>query len=521
MNKSICRFQRRSYLAPQYLPSFGLALLIAITLIGGTMSFSSCQTNPFSNSKEEHQKAQRDSITRVLTAQWLGQNLANDSLLKPFSRTNTDYLYKNTKEIYTLTDSTLLWQDLLEQKPYKETIKSLITTLQQADIQGLQPANYHPQTLDSLLAQAYPTDSAYYDSTRLPKMLQLDLNLTAAALSYTTDLLRGRTKPGANWDMQYRNIPLAEKLLEAVKQQQIPQLIAQVCPQYPAYKQLSQYLADSAQQLPPDQADKIRLNMERFRWLPHPDSLGSRYVWVNIPEFQMYVVQNKDTASTITVVVGEPKNATPAVANKKMHNVIFSPVWNVPIDIAYEEMEYILKNPAVLIVADVDVWVSGKKVDPRDVDWANVNKHSVKMRQRPKATNSMGRVKFPFDNNYGVYIHDTPNQHDFGLKTRATSHGCVRVKEPETLAAEMLKGSKWTKEGMRKAMYSGKQQYANLPQGVSVNFVYFTAWPKANGQIQYAKDVYGYDKRQLKALVGPTPAAEKPLKNTTHKTKSK
>lgn len=132
------------------------------------------------------------------------------------------------------------------------------------------------------------------------------------------------------------------------------------------------------------------------------------------------------------------------------------------------------------------------------------------MRQRPKATNSMGRIKFPFDNNYGVYIHDTPNQHDFGLTTRATSHGCVRVKEPQILAAEMLKGSKWTKEGMRKAMYSGKQQYANLPEKVSVNFVYFTAWPDSNGQIQYAKDVYGFDKRQLKNLVATTTAAIAP-----------
>lgn len=61
------------------------------------------------------------------------------------------------------------------------------------------------------------------------------------------------------------------------------------------------------------------------------------------PEFIMQVVDKQDTVNSIVVVVGEPKNATPVVANKKMHNVIFSPVWNIPVDIAYEEMEYILE----------------------------------------------------------------------------------------------------------------------------------------------------------------------------------
>lgn len=102
--------------------------------------------------------------------------------------------------------------------------------------------------------------------------------------------------------------------------------------------------------------------MERLRWLP--ESLGERHVWVNIPEFLIRVVDKGDTVSTIRACVGEPKHATPILVNKPMTNAIFSPVWNIPTNIAKEEMEFILMNPAVIVVADVDVWLDGQKVNP-------------------------------------------------------------------------------------------------------------------------------------------------------------
>jgi murein L,D-transpeptidase YcbB/YkuD len=480
--------------------------LLAFSLL---CHFAACSLDPLGGNKAADKKrAQRDSTTHAIVAQQINQWLASDSTSKKLTPRNADIVQTALKKLYAANPPTLLWQNPIDQKP-NPAAQTLINALPTAHEHALNPQKYRLAALETLYKQTYPSDTAAYDSARIGNMIQLDFALSSAALAYSADLLRGRTKPGGMWDMQYRqDTLLADALQKAIADNTIPDFLARNIPQYPAYQNLQklwqqyQNASDKGEKtsISDTQADLISLNMERFRWLPQPQDLGNRYVWVNIPEFMMQVMDKQDTINSIVVVVGEPKNATPVVANKKMHNVIFSPVWNIPVDIAYEEMEYILKNPAVLIVADVDVWVSGKKVDPRDVDWASVNKRTVKMRQRPKSTNSMGRVKFPFDNNYGVYIHDTPNQHDFGLKKRATSHGCVRVKEPAALAANLLSGSKWTSDGMKKAMYSGKQQYANLPENVSVNFYYFTAWADAKGNLRTGTDVYGYDRRQLKAL---------------------
>ena len=246
---------------------------------------------------------------------------------------------------------------------------------------------------------------------------------------------------------------------------------------------------------------QIMVNMDRLRWLP--DDLGKRYVWVNIPEYMVDVYDNNQQVAEIVGVVGALPTKTPILINKKLTNVIFSPTWTVPPSIAKEEMEYILMNPAVLIVADVDVFIDGKKVsDVMSIDWKNMNVNRVRMRQRPKRRNSMGLAKFMFENNHSIYLHDTPNKVDFKLKRRAESHGCVRVSEPHLLATKLLTGAnEWTDDKIRGAMNSGKQQYVKPPVETRVHLVYFTTWVDDKGVLQFRNDVYGYDKRQKKSLL--------------------
>ena len=249
-----------------------------------------------------------------------------------------------------------------------------------------------------------------------------------------------------------------------------------------------------------DKIKTMQLNMERYRWLPHADSLGKRYVWVNIPEFMIKVYDAGKQVADIVAVVGEYKNATPILIDRKLMNVIFSPVWNVPLSIAEEEMEYILKNPAVLIVADIDVFVDGKEVDPRNVDWENTSRSRIRMKQKPKKSNSMGEAKFMFQNNHSIFLHDTPNQHDFKNRIRSASHGCVRVAEPKRLAVELLKGGNWNSGNIHAAMKKGKETYARLPQDVRVHIFYLTSWVDDEGVLQFRKDIYGHDKRHRKSL---------------------
>ena len=59
--------------------------------------------------------------------------------------------------------------------------------------------------------------------------------------------------------------------------------------------------------------------------------------------------------------------------------------------------------------------------------------------QRGGKGNSLGRLIFRFDNNFSVYLHDTPSRDFFSRADRGVSHGCVRVEKPFELAKFILK----------------------------------------------------------------------------------
>lgn len=470
----------------------------------------------FSSFSSEDKTAQRiafaDSVLQVNIGQLLEKNYSPDSLAKTFRPKNAGFLHEQLQQLYTQNGKKALWLQPETGLPMPAAGQYL-QELQNAPQHALNPEKYLYTRLNNLYRQLYATDTPAVD-TLLDNKATFDALFSASALAYTSDLQIGYISPSRMWDVPVKKPPLAKNLLQALQTNTITQLISAAAPAYEGYKQLQTQLANFKQEAAKnpkakvpnynityeDAANKIALNMERYRWLPHPDSVSARRVWVNIPEYKMHVFDNNKEIDQIVVVVGEPKNATPILVNKPMSNVIFSPTWTIPPSIAQEEMDYILMNPAVLIVADVDVFVDGKKVDPREIDWENTSKKRIKMRQRPKLTNSMGLVKFPFDNNFGIYIHDTPNKVDFGGVQRAQSHGCVRVQEPKKLALELLQGSAWSEGGITKAMYSGKEQYAKLPQPVSVSIFYLTTWTDDKGNLRFGTDVYGHDRQQLKQL---------------------
>ena len=73
-------------------------------------------------------------------------------------------------------------------------------------------------------------------------------------------------------------------------------------------------------------------------------------------------------------------------------------------------------------------------IDPKTIDWKAVadGKTEVLMRQNPGPHNSMGRMKFMFPNEAGVYLHDNPERELFkeavaALQRRLrAARGCVR-----------------------------------------------------------------------------------------------
>jgi murein L,D-transpeptidase YcbB/YkuD len=79
---------------------------------------------------------------------------------------------------------------------------------------------------------------------------------------------------------------------------------------------------------------QIELNMERWRWLPQ--TLGERYILVNIANFALYVVEHGRSVLAMRVAVGKPARPTPFFS-ADMTYLVLNPHWHVPPTIAIQD----------------------------------------------------------------------------------------------------------------------------------------------------------------------------------------
>ena len=244
--------------------------------------------------------------------------------------------------------------------------------------------------------------------------------------------------------------------------------------------------------------EQIALNLERWRWLPR--DLGERYVLVNIPEYRLEVWDHGKVPVTMRVVVGKKDTPTPIFSDDMTH-VVFAPYWNVPAGIATNEtIPSAIRDPAFLQRTNMEVLDrAGNVVDPGSVDLSRPEEY--RFRQRPGGGNSLGYVKFMFPNQFNVYLHDTPADSLFARAARSFSHGCVRVEQPEALAAYVLADQPdWTAERIQEAMHGGQERSVKLKAALPVYLGYWTARTSADGILQFRDDLYGIDARQTRLL---------------------
>jgi murein L,D-transpeptidase YcbB/YkuD len=239
--------------------------------------------------------------------------------------------------------------------------------------------------------------------------------------------------------------------------------------------------------------DQIRLNLERWRWLPR--NLGDRYIFVNVPAYRLEVWERGQVPLAMRVVVGKKDTPTP-IFNDQMTHIVFSPYWNVPPTIAQgETLPSVMRDADFLERNNMEVLdAGGNPVDPSSIDLAEPKQY--RFRQRPGSGNSLGLVKFMFPNEFNVYLHDTPAESLFARATRSFSHGCVRIEEPRALAEYLLKGQEgWTEDRIVDAMHAGEEKFVKIEKPVPVYLGYWTATPTEDG-IQFNNDVYAIDRRQ-------------------------
>lgn len=246
---------------------------------------------------------------------------------------------------------------------------------------------------------------------------------------------------------------------------------------------------------------QIELNMERLRWLPQ--NLGSRYILVNLANFELYVNENNKNIMSMRVIVGKPYWNTP-VFTAKMTYLVLNPHWNIPQTIfAEEKLPKIKKDPEYFSKDNIKVlsnWrPNAEVIDPSTIDWSKVTDQNFRfrLRQEPGPGNPLGRVKFMFPNAYHVYLHDTSQKYLFNKTERNLSHGCIRIEKPYELAAYVL-GSDPGR--IRATVSKGLTKNVGLPEPIPVYLVYFTAWVHEDGSIEFRSDIYRRDETLYQAL---------------------
>lgn len=231
----------------------------------------------------------------------------------------------------------------------------------------------------------------------------------------------------------------------------------------------------------------LRLNLERARVLPSP---WTRHIIVDAASARLWLYDGGKEQGSMRVIVGKPAEQTPMLAGI-LRYAIFNPYWNVPMDLIQRRIA-----PKVLGGASLDSmnyealsdWTMGATVlAPASIDWSAVaaGRSSPRIRQRPGKDNAMGRMKFMFPNDLGIYLHDTPDKALFKEKERQFSSGCVRLEDAPRLA-------NWLFGKSPEVPSSAPEQHVPLPAGVPVYLSYLTAGP-ADGGIAFFNDVYGRD----------------------------
>jgi murein L,D-transpeptidase YcbB/YkuD len=246
--------------------------------------------------------------------------------------------------------------------------------------------------------------------------------------------------------------------------------------------------------------DDIIANMERWRW--EPAQFGAFHVEVNIPEFQVQIINDDAPVHTTRVVVGRPTNRTP-VFSDEIEDIVVNPYWNVPPSIATKEiLPDLLKNPNYLDTQNMEMLSGSRVVDAAAVDWSSTNINSFHIRQKPGGLNALGQIKFLFPNDQDVYLHDTPSKSLFARSYRAYSHGCVRVQNPMDFAAALLATNPNITEDSLRALFGPTEKWVQLKNHIPVHLMYFTLRADDDGTIRSYGDVYGYNKKLIQLLNG-------------------
>lgn len=234
-----------------------------------------------------------------------------------------------------------------------------------------------------------------------------------------------------------------------------------------------------------ERLNQLLINLERMRWVPEQPT--GNFILVNIPEYRLHVFEGTKKSFSMDIVVGKAAHST-VIFTRQLTHVVFSPYWNIPRSIVRNEI-----LPAITR--------NGNYLATMNMERIGYSEGLPVIRQKPGGANALGRVKFIFPNSYNIYFHDTPSRSLFTKESRAFSHGCIRLAEPEKMATYLLRMQpEWTADKISQAMSASVEKWVPLKNQIPVFITYFTAWVDSEGLLNFRDDIYGHDKKLAKEL---------------------
>jgi murein L,D-transpeptidase YcbB/YkuD len=359
-------------------------------------------------------------------------------------------------------------------------------------------------------------DEAYHD------MAELELVAANSLINYTNALQYGVINPKNIYQRYFMATkrPDSLSMLRVFHIDDMQNYLDSIQPKDPQYIALQKALKNDFTEpgLSKEETKRILMvNLERLRWRNKP--FENKYVIVNIPDYTLNVMDSGKSVLNMKVCVGQGRNMdnkntldayndtckedkpyeheTPLL-NSLIHSVDVNPIWNIPKSIANKEIiveaakdRFYLANKGINVYQD-DRLVS----NPENIDWSRITKENLpyEFKQQPGADNSLGKIKFLFNNKSSVYLHDTPVKSAFFKKMRAVSHGCVRLGDPQGLALALFgDGEKYKTIVTDMGEDNPDPTTIYLPKKVPVYITYVTCWADEDGTLQFRNDVYGLD----------------------------
>lgn len=402
---------------------------------------------------------------------------------------------KEFRPVYAAREQRPLWFDALG-TPHP-AVDPLLERIETAQFDGLDP-----KSLKRLRTRSVRRDIDRAMSGDPEDIAEAELALSALFAEYV------RAVRGAYRDpMLYESnalapvVPTARAALEAAaKAPSLERYVRDMGWMHPFYAPLRD--AMNAPTYTPDQRRRVWENLARVRALPATPA--ERYVLVDAVGATLWMYENGRPVDSMKVIVGKPETPTPTMAGFIRHAIV-NPYWNVPPELAQRNiaaqvrkqgLKY-LKASGYEVMSDFTA--DAKPIDASKVNWAAVARgdERIRVRQRPGTVNFMGKVKYEFPNEQGIYLHDTPDRQLFKEAARQFSNGCVRLEDADRFG-------KWLLRKPLPKTVAGKaapEQRIDVPTLVPVYITYLTAMPTERG-IAFRSDVYGRDSVTRMALAG-------------------